>query len=115
MSFGDGRTGVVLPQDAQNREIHVCVPASRRVDARPGILVHRTRHLPDSDVVRRQDGIDVTSPPGTAVDAAALLSADDLESLIEQGIDRTYFTIATLWRGGTAVRQGAARQPQRSL
>lgn len=110
-------------------EVHVCIPENRRVAWPPGVRVHRTRHLPESDVVRRNDGIDVTSPPRTAADAAAALDIDDLESLIEHGIDLQYFTISTLWRvaaprcgkgwpGSTrltaVLRSRAAQRPVRS-
>ncbi len=53
---------------------------------------------PDSDIVHRRDGIDVTSPPRTVVDAAAFVSPEDLESMIEQGIDRRMFIVTTLSR-----------------
>jgi very-short-patch-repair endonuclease len=61
------------------------------------IVVHRSCDLPRCDIVYRRDGIAVTSPPRTTVDAAAWLEADDLESVIEQGIAREYFTVPTLW------------------
>jgi hypothetical protein len=64
---------------------------------RDGIRVRRTRDLPTADIVVRKDGIRVTSPPRTAFDAAEWLRTDDLESLIEQGIERPYFAIPTWW------------------
>jgi hypothetical protein len=90
--------GVVwqLRKTPRDSDVHVCVPMDRRVAQPPGVRVHRTRSLPETHVVRRADGIDITSPPLTAIDAAAVLAADDLESLIEHGIDLGYFTIATL-------------------
>ena len=60
----------------------------------------RSCDLPECDIVRRADGIAVTTPPRTAFDAAWTLSNDDLESLIEHGIHRGYFTLATLWALG---------------
>jgi len=72
-----------------------------------------TRHLPETDVVRRADGIAVTAPPRTAVDAAAELDDDDLESLVEHGVDLGYFVIPTLESVGRATasrgRAGSAR------
>jgi very-short-patch-repair endonuclease len=63
--------------------------------------------------VRRDDGIAVTSPPRTAFDAAWHLSRDDLESLIEQGIQRQMFTIPTMWAIARRLREhgrpGSAR------
>jgi hypothetical protein len=102
--------GVVwlLRKTPRDPDVHVCIPMDRRVAQPPGVRVHRTRSLPDGHVVRRADGISVTSPPLTAVDAAAVLVADDLESLIEHGIDLGYFTITTL-RHLTEVRCGSGR------
>ncbi len=47
-------------------------------------------------MVRRRDGIALTAPPRTVFDAAAVVSPEDLESMIEQGIDRQMFIVATL-------------------
>lgn len=77
--------------------IHVAVDWANRRRGAPGIVVHRTRHLPACDIVRRRDGISVTSPPRTVVDAAAWVGAEDVESMIEQCLDRRTFTIPTLW------------------
>jgi hypothetical protein len=79
-------------------EISTCVPAGRRVSEPPGVRVRRIRHLPESDIVRRPDGIAIMSPPRTAADAAHVLDAEDLESLVEHGIDLGYFTSATFRR-----------------
>jgi hypothetical protein len=78
-------------------EIHAWLPYGRCLVRRDGIQLRRTRDLPNADIVARKDGIRVTSPPRTAFDAAEWLRPDDLESLIEQGIARPYFTIPTLW------------------
>jgi hypothetical protein len=77
-------------------DVHVWVPHPRRVVGPDGVVVHYSRLLPETDVVRRRDGIAITSPPRTAFDAAAWLDPDDLESLIEHGLDRGYFIIPTL-------------------
>lgn len=93
--------------------IHLWIDESRRVQAPDGVRLHLTSHLPESDVVRRQDGIVVTSPPRTAFDAAAELDFDDLESLVEHGIDKGYFVIPTLQgisrSAGGRGRPGSAR------
>jgi hypothetical protein len=94
-------------------EIHLWLPYGRCVVRREGIQVRRTRDLTNADIVVRKDGIRVTSPPRTAFDAAEWLQSDDLESLIEQGIERPYFTIPTLWaharRLCTKGRPGSGR------
>ena len=85
-------------------EVHICIESHRRIDEPTGVRVHRTSHLPERDIVYRRDGSKVTSPPRTAFDAARLLDADCLESLIEQCLERRYFLITTLW--GLACRMG---------
>ena len=63
--------------------------------------------------MRRADGIAITSPPRTAFDAAAVLDAAELESLIEHGIDLGYFVIPKLsalsQRAGVRGRAGSGR------
>jgi very-short-patch-repair endonuclease len=78
--------------------IHVVVPWARRVVGPPGVVVRRSRQLPDLDVVKREDGIAVTSPPRTVFDAAALLSHHDLQSMIEDALYRGLFMPVTLRR-----------------
>lgn len=103
-------------------DVHVVVPWERRPRRRPGIVVHRSRHLPDTDVVRCRDGIAVTSPPRTVVDAAGIVGDDDVESMIEQGVERRNFTISTLarvseplagTRAGRRFRRLLSRRPTR--
>jgi hypothetical protein len=103
--------------------IDVCVAGDRRVRAAPGVRIHRTRCLPDADIVARPDGVRVMSPPRTAADAARMLSVTDLESLVEHGIDLGYFTFSTFrrvaeplcgkgWHGSGRLRAVlAAREP----
>jgi hypothetical protein len=78
--------------------IHVVVPWARRVVGPPGVVVRRSRQLPDLDLVKREDGIVVTSPPRTVFDAAALLSHHDLQSMIEDALYRGLFMPVTLRR-----------------
>jgi hypothetical protein len=93
-----------LRKSERDPDVHVWVRPGQRVRAIPGVRIHVTRHLPDTDIVRRADGIAITSPPRTAVDASATLDADDLESLIESGIDQGYYLITTLQRVALASR-----------
>jgi len=98
-----------LRKSERDPDVHVWMTPAQRARAIPGVRIHVTRHLPDTDVVHRDDGIAVTSPPRTAVDAAARLNAEDLESLVESGIDKHYFLITTLQRIALATRaQGRA-------
>jgi len=94
-------------------DVHVWIESHRRLDRRPGVHVRHTSDLPSCDIVRRSDGSRVTSPPRTAFDAAGLLGPRDLESLIEQCLERRYFLITTLWDGarrlGKPGRAGSGR------
>jgi hypothetical protein len=70
----------------------------RSASVPPWIRLHRTRSLPAEDVVRRGDGVVLTSPPRTVFDLACVLDADALESVVEQGIDLGHFGVPTLER-----------------
>ena len=87
---------------------HVTVAYGRSAcaDGLDGVRIHRSRSLAPTDTVRRDDGISLTSPPRTLFDLAAVTTADALESMIEQAIDRSMFTVPTLW--------GVARRLARS-
>lgn len=74
-----------------------------------GIRVRRCPPLPPSDVTLRTDGIRVVSPPRLAFDLAAHLADDDLESVIEQILDREWCTVPTLIETGR--RLFASRRP----
>ena len=114
-----------LRKSPRTTDVHVMVDWTRRVRPVPGVALHRTTALPANDVVRRRDGIVLTSPLRTVFDAAAFVVDDDLESMLEQAVDRGHFTIPTLWaltervggrgRAGTTrmVRVLARRQPWR--
>jgi hypothetical protein len=94
-------------------EVHVTVPWSRRVTDLDAVTIHRSTCLPEDDVVRRRDGIALTSPPRTVFDAAAIVSAGAVESMIEQGLDRGMFVLPTLvalaHRLARSGRDGSAR------
>ena len=62
------------------------------------ITLHRVNDLVRSDIVRRRDGIAVTSPVRTACDLAARLSDDDLASVIEQVLDQYRVRYVTVLR-----------------
>ena len=93
--------------------VHVVIPSGRRTVALPGIVVHRSCSMAECDIVRRTDGIAVTSPPRTAFDASFASSANDLESLIEARHPAPMFTIPTLWGVARRLRRqgrpGSAR------
>jgi very-short-patch-repair endonuclease len=87
------------------RQLHVSVPHGYKfaVKDRPGSdlsigdnRIHQSMDLRDEDRVVRDDGIVLTSPSRTVFDLASICSAEDLESIIEQGLDKEWFTIPTL-------------------
>jgi hypothetical protein len=66
----------------------------------PGVLHHRCPVMPASHVHERPDGIRVTSPARTVFDVTKHVSPTTLESIIEQGLRRSMFDIATLYSVG---------------
>jgi hypothetical protein len=102
-----------LRKSPRSRDVHVWVAHGRRLREPAGVRIHHTRHLPERDIVRRGDGIDLTTPPRTAFDAAAMLDRDDLESLVEHRVDLGYFIVPTLRRlaadAGCRGRPGSGR------
>jgi very-short-patch-repair endonuclease len=61
----------------------IAPPRSHPIDVE-WLKPYRTLLLDEHDVVRREDGIVVTSPPRTAVDLARFLGDDALRSVIDQ-------------------------------
>lgn len=78
-----------------------------------GVTVHRTEDLAPSDVVVRNDGIRLLSLPRLIADLARHLDDEDLESVIEQALDRRGCTVYGLLQlaGRLAVpgREGTVR------
>ena len=93
--------------------IEVRVPHSANTLTAHGIRLRRCNAFGAVDVVARPDGIRVVSPPRLAFDLAAPLSDIDLESVIEQILDRRWCTVQTLYATGRRLchraRPGSAR------
>ena len=70
-----------LPSD---RRIHVLAPPASHPTISPWVVPYRTAAIHPSDVVRRRDGIAVTSRARTALDLGRFVGATDLLSIIEQ-------------------------------
>ncbi|MEA2472144.1 MAG: hypothetical protein QOE06_59 [Thermoleophilaceae bacterium] len=64
--------------------IHISLPAVGRRQERQRIVVHRRAAFE----VRKRDGIRVTTPECTIIDAAAILPRDDLEAMINEATIR---------------------------
>ena len=89
------------------------VPHFVKARVEPGVLFRRCNVLDPVDVVVRRDGIRVASPPRVLFDMSALVDDLDLESMIEQVLDRKSCTINTLYSTGRrlerSARPGSAR------
>jgi very-short-patch-repair endonuclease len=92
--------------------VHVCVLADR-VPLRSGVVTHRTKVLPPSDVETWGHGIRLTTLLRTVFDLASILGDLDIESIIEQGIDRRRIDVPQLHETGRRLcapgRTGSAR------
>jgi hypothetical protein len=72
-----------LPRD---HRIHVVAPPASNPAIAPWVLPYRTAAIHDHDVIRRDDGIRLTSRARTAFDLTRWLGPDDLLSVIEQAM-----------------------------
>lgn len=70
----------------RDRRIHVIGPPHAQPASRVAVAVYRTAAIHDHDIVRRPDGIRVTSRARTALDLARHLPPDPLLSVIEQAM-----------------------------
>jgi hypothetical protein len=64
------------------------------------VRLRRCNVLDPVDIVHRPDGIRVVSPPRLAFDLSAVMSDLDLESVVEQILDREMCTIQTIYATG---------------
>lgn len=96
-----------------NAIIEVRVPHFTYSVADPRIKFRRCNVLDPIDIVERPDGIRVVSPPRLLFDLAANLSDLDLESVVEQVLDREWCTMPTIYAVGRRLyhpaRPGSAR------
>jgi len=61
-----------------------------------GVVVHRCRRIDPVDIVRRPDGIRLTSPPRTIFDSADMIGSEATASVIEQVLNEKRVTFQTL-------------------
>jgi hypothetical protein len=79
-------------------QIHVLVPHAMSPEL-PDVTVHRCRRIDPVDVtLPRPDGVRLTSPPRTLLDAAAIIGPDATESAIEQVLLERRCTFGLLMR-----------------
>jgi very-short-patch-repair endonuclease len=93
--------------------IDVRVPHAAQTLSAPDVRLRRCNVLDPVDVVERADGIRLVSPPRLAFDLAETLPDLDLESVIEQILDRQWCTVRTLHETGRRLchpaRPGSSR------
>lgn len=93
--------------------IDVRVPHGAQSLSAPDVRLRRCNALDAIDVVERPDGIRVVSPPRLAFDLAEVLTDLDLESVIEQILDRRWCSVRTLHDTGRRLchpaRPGSGR------
>jgi hypothetical protein len=72
-----------------------------------GVVVHRCRRIDPVDLTaRRLDGVRLTSPPRTLLDAASIIGVEGTESAIEQALDEHRCTIGTLMATSRRLHHG---------
>lgn len=76
--------------------IHFAVLHGVHLEPQPNVVLRQTTSIKPSDVRRRRDGITTASPARLAFDLAALLSVQDLASIVEQLIHDGHCTMAEL-------------------
>lgn len=92
-----------------DRRVHILVPHRLHLTL-PGVVVHRCRKIDPVDVTsQRLDGVRLTSPPRTLLDAASIIGRDRTESAIEQALAERRCTLDTLM--STARRLHHPRRP----
>jgi very-short-patch-repair endonuclease len=76
-------------------QVHVTVLRNQRTVVED-VAVHMSSSLTEADIVRRDDGVVLTSPARTVFDLASLLTPPRLESVLEQCLSDKKFTLDTL-------------------
>ena len=89
--------------------VHVIAPPASNPCREPWVRAYRTALVFDDEVVRRPDGIRLTSPPRTVVDMTRYVDPWSLASVIEHVLSRRLCTAGTLHR--TALRLATPGRP----
>ncbi|MEX0846484.1 MAG: hypothetical protein WD023_01800 [Ilumatobacteraceae bacterium] len=82
-----------MPRDSF---IHVLAPPHSHPTVEPWLIPYRTALIADDDIVRRTDGITITSAERTAVDLVRHLRPTDVRSVIDQLIHEGRCTVESL-------------------
>ncbi len=94
------------PRDAL---VHVIAPPASNPCREQWVRAYRTALVFDDEIVRRPDGIRLTSPPRTVVDLTRYVDSWALASTIEHALSRRLCTVGTLHR--TALRLATPGRP----
>ena len=87
----------------------ILAPHDMRIPDNDGIQVHRTLELPDADIIRREDGIRLTTPARTLFDLGRALDDDALASVVEQVLDLKLASLAEIYETNRRLsRRGRA-------
>lgn len=90
--------------------VRIIAPHGVRIDPIPGVRLQRTRRLDVVDLAgRRRDGIRLTSPPRSLLEAAAIVGPEATESAVEQALAEGKVKLSTLM--ATARRLDHPRRP----
>jgi very-short-patch-repair endonuclease len=98
-----------LRRSPQDGLIHVIAPPHSHPCREPWVRAYRTPLLAEDEIVRRDDGIRLTSPPRTVVDLTRYVEPFALASAIEHVLARQMCTVTTLAR--TAGRLASPGRP----
>lgn len=97
-----------------DRIVRVIAPHDVRIEPVPGVRLQRTRRLDPVDLAgRRRDGIRLTSPPRSLLEAAAVVGPEATESAVEQALAEGKVKLSTLM--ATARRLHHPRRPGASI
>ena len=78
--------------------VHVIAPPASQPCRQSWVRPYRTALIHEDEIVRRADGINLTSPPRTLIDLTRYLSNDALSSAIESALHAQLCTTTTLHR-----------------
>lgn len=79
----------------EDHRFHALIPHASALQL-DGVVMHRCRQIDPVDIVRRPDGIRLTSPPRTLFDSADMLGLSAARSVMEQILHERMCTLGTI-------------------
>jgi len=87
----------------QDHSVHViCKPKSQPGRA-PWLIPYRTDCLAEEDIIRRSDGIRLTSQKRTVIDMTRHVTDNAIVSMLEQGLDKQWFSESEVRQTADAI------------